>query len=279
MTSGLTFLNYNNNIIPEEQAPQLLPQSVFRSKEGLFESMLLIENKIQLIPLHFARLEKGIKQLNYAFPFPFDISFFEEAVLKTAKANSIYSFGRIRFQVFKDINNSCSFIVEVFPMEASVFEYNEIGWKLGLVNNDWKNLDENASLKSINPNLYTSTLGLVKENGWNDLLLVNDGFISESGTANFFIVRDEVVFTPPIAQGCIAGVMRTHVLASIHQMGLKCFEKPISTEMLLQADEVFLTNAVRRIKWVSEIDKKKFFNNFSFSLSKKLFYRPDNYHL
>lgn len=263
-------LNYNGNIIAEENAPPLLPDSVFRNKDGLFESMLLLNNQVQLLPLHFSRLQKGMQQLGFEFPFHFKEDFFEKEILKTASANNIAPNGRIRFQVFKE-ENACSFIVEVFDIDPWVYEYNKEGWRLGLVKNDWKNLDETAALKSINPVLYTSTNGIVAQNNWNDLLLMNDGFISESGTANLFIVRDEVVYTPPIAQGCIAGVMRTHVLDLLQRKNLRFFENPISIDMLMQADEIFLTNAVRRIKWVSEIEEQSFRNQFSLRLFQEVF--------
>jgi branched-chain amino acid aminotransferase len=143
---------------------------------------------------------------------------------------------------------------------------------LGLVNNDWKSLDETAMLKAINTNLYTSASNMVKQNGWNDLLLVNNGFISESGTANLFIVKGNIVFTPPISEGCIAGVMRSFILSKLNEMKIQVHECPVSVEMLMNADEVFLTNAVRRIKWIKEIENKIFSTNkFSNSLSNKLF--------
>ena len=264
-------INYNSNIISEEKAPQLLPNSVFRSKDGLFESMLMLDNQIQLLPFHFARLDKGMLQLGFVFPFLFDLSFFEKEILKTVQANHIAPNGRIRFQVFKEHHQDCNFIVEVVDVEPSVYAYNQEGWKLGLVNNNWKHLDDTTALKAINPNLYTSTNDLVKQNNWDDLLLVNDGFISESGTANLFIVRDDVIYTPPLSQGCIAGVMRTYVIDAIQKMELRFFEKPISTEMLLQADEVFLTNAVRRIKWVGKIENKKYLYKYSLWLSGNFF--------
>ena len=263
-------LNFNGIIIAEENAPQLLPNSVFRSKEGLFESMLLLNNQIQLLPLHFSRLQKGMQQLEFEFSNHFNEAIFEKEILKTAAANQITPNGRIRFQVFKE-GNSCSFIVEVFDIEPSVYEYNQEGWRLGLVNNDWKLLDETSSLKSINPHLYTSANSIVRQNNWDDLLLVNNGFISESGTANLFIVRDEVVYTPPITHGCIAGVMRTHVLDYLQRKSFRFFEKPISIDKLLQADEVFLTNAVRRIKWVREIEQQSFSNHISLRLFQEIF--------
>ncbi len=52
-------------------------------------------------------------------------------------------------------------------------------------------------------------------------------------------MKDGKVFTPPLSEGCIAGVMRAHILANAEVAERECTIKELE-----QADELFLTNAV-----------------------------------
>jgi len=55
----------------------------------------------------------------------------------------------------------------------------------------------------------------------------------------------------------VAGVMRRHILATIPGIT----ERILTKEILLTADEVFLTNAIKKVKWIGSIEDKKYGNN------------------
>ena len=54
--------------------------------------------------------------------------------------------------------------------------------------------------------------------------------------------------------------MRATVINLAIRMGIKVFECNLTPQELLKADEVFLTNAVQGIKWVSSYRTKRYFN-------------------
>ena len=80
----------------------------------------------------------------------------------------------------------------------------------------------------------------------------------------FFWVKDEKIFTPPLIEGCVAGVMRKKILelATLNP-DYMLHETVLSQEILLQADEVFLTNAIAGIRWVKECGNKVYKNTIS----------------
>jgi branched-chain amino acid aminotransferase len=99
-----------------------------------------------------------------------------------------------------------------------------------------------------------------RENKLDDAIIVNtQGRICESAIANIFIIKDDVIYTPPLSEGCVAGVMRRWLL---EKSSLKdhIIEQKLETEDLFQADEFFLTNSINLLRWVEKFRHKKYNN-------------------
>ena len=54
--------------------------------------------------------------------------------------------------------------------------------------------------------------------------------------------------------------MRAAVIAVAQAAGMKVYECNLSPQELLRADELFLTNALRGIQWVSSYRTKRYFS-------------------
>ena len=74
------------------------------------------------------------------------------------------------------------------------------------------------------------------------LVLSQDGHVAEASAANFFMVRDGVVVTPPITDNVLEGITRrTMMHLCTHALGLPVVERSIDRTELFLADEAFLT--------------------------------------
>ena len=103
-----------------------------------------------------------------------------------------------------------------------------------------------------------------KEKGLGDFLITNDdGGILESTSSNLFVVSNGVLYTPGLEEGCLAGTMRMQIINIALKAGIKVYECNILPQNLLVADEIFLTNAISGVKWVSGYRTKRYFNNIS----------------
>ncbi|MBI2241150.1 MAG: aminotransferase class IV family protein [Magnetospirillum gryphiswaldense] len=80
-----------------------------------------------------------------------------------------------------------------------------------------------------------------QDHGADDAVLLNTlGRVAETTIANIFVVgNDGILVTPPVADGALPGVRRAEMLRS-----MVAIERSISREDLLNAREVFLTNAL-----------------------------------
>jgi len=73
------------------------------------------------------------------------------------------------------------------------------------------------------------------------LLLDDDGYVAEGTGANFFIVKDGVIYTPE-ARNILRGISRGYIFDLASEMGLLCVEKNIELFDVMTADEAFFTS-------------------------------------
>jgi len=81
------------------------------------------------------------------------------------------------------------------------------------------------------------------------------GFVSEGSGENLFLVRDGVVYTPPLSASVLPGVTRTAVLTLLQELGVPVREEPILREALYTADELFFTGTAAEITPVRSVDR------------------------
>ena len=99
------------------------------------------------------------------------------------------------------------------------------------------------------------------QRGWGDALVLNhEQRIIESSRSNLFVVSNGVLYTPSLDDGCVGGIMRSVLIRTALDHGIKVYEAALTPQTLLQADELFLTNAVRGIEWVSSYKTKRYFH-------------------
>ena len=115
-----------------------------------------------------------------------------------------------------------------------------------------------------------------KEQKWNDALVYNTaGNIIESTIANVFIIKDKMVYTPALTDGCIAGVMRQYLITEMQAKGFTVAEQSLSQKDIAAADELFLTNAIRRIKWVEHLGDTIYTSKQTQSIYHSIFARDE----
>ncbi len=82
-----------------------------------------------------------------------------------------------------------------------------------------------------------------------------NGLVSEGSGENIFVVRNGVLFTPPLANSTLSGITRDSVLTIARHLGLAVTEQPIPRELLYIADEVFFTGTAAEVQPIRSIDR------------------------
>ncbi len=89
------------------------------------------------------------------------------------------------------------------------------------------------------------------------LLLTGDGNVSEGAGENLFLVKDGQVITPPLSDGCLAGITRQSVMTLLTDDGYTVVEKSILPADLFEADELFFTGTAAEVTPVREVDDRE----------------------
>lgn len=261
----MSFVIVNGELIPEDSLPFSSLGQGFGSGEGLFETIKILDGNILLSDLHFDRLLEGIRFLGYSMPAVFSPSYFTNQILKLCKSNQCISLARVRLSVYPAVNDpkQLHYIIYSWPLASSINELNPEGYKIAIYKDEKKPLDRFYNLKSSAAKIYADAAEFVRSHKLDDCLVLNtEGKIADCSIANVFIIKNNRIITPPLSQGCVDGVMRRYLLVKIREASYEFEETAINEADLQNADEVFLTNAIRGIRWVKQFGESMYSNRF-----------------
>lgn len=98
-----------------------------------------------------------------------------------------------------------------------------------------------------------------RDAGADEAVMLNTrGELACAAAANLFWISEGRLFTPALACGALAGVMRARVLARAAELGVPVAETRAGPEALESAEGLFLTNALIGVREVAELDGRRF---------------------
>ena len=86
------------------------------------------------------------------------------------------------------------------------------------------------------------------------------GNVSEAPGENIFLVKNNILITPPLSSSALDGITRKSIITFAKEIKLKTRIKKISKEELVSADEVFLSGTAAEITPIIKIERKKIGN-------------------
>jgi len=259
-------VNHNGIITPENTAIFTAQNRAFRYGDALFESIRMFDGRLPFLPYHYERLLKGMKVLGYDIPAHYEVSFFENEIRrligKTEKNDQNH---RIRLSVYRadgglytPESDKPIFIIEHKKITDNQIITNKNGLKIGLYDEIKLPLSPLSNLKTSNALPYILAARFCKKNQLDDCIVFNQSDrIAETYKANIFLVKKNKIYTPPISEGCIEGIMRRVIIEFLHEMKNEVIETPLSQEDLKEGQGIFISNATRGVQWVAEVKDVK----------------------
>lgn len=117
---------------------------------------------------------------------------------------------------------------------------------------------EFAGAKILSWGMNLTWLEQAQARGFDETILLNEhGHVAECTSANIFAAQGNLVWTPPLASGCLPGVTRQLLLHEIAVPGYTIEEKELMPADLEAAAEVFITSTTRNLLPVMEIEGVK----------------------
>jgi branched-chain amino acid aminotransferase len=260
------FYFYNDQFYHSDEPAITAGNRGLRYGDGIFETMRMYKGRILNEDFHFERWFLGMKMLQFQIPPHFSPGYFKDAISRLLKKNAIDKNARIRMMIFRsdgnifDLQSSPGVIIEAFSLSEKI-ELNHEGLKIDVFHDIKKSAGSFSNLKSNNYLPSVMAALFAKQNLLDDALILNSfERVCESAIANIFIIKDKIIYTPPLSEGCVAGVMRRWMLERFSFKKYSVKEKMISVNDVLNADEIFLTNSVSILKWVRDFQQKIFGN-------------------
>lgn len=247
--------------------------------DGIFETIRCKSSEPLFFENHFERIKRSLATLKIQLPAVYTEKYFRHHINKLLQRNRIYKGARIRITLYRNSgglytpnDNGCGFFMVSEALSTEQFTLNEKGLRVGVYTDERKSITLFSGLKSCNALLFVMAGLWKKEQDLNDCLLLNqNGKIIEGLSSNIFLVKDGVVKTPALSSGCIAGTMRKNILKLIGQMNLPLLEVDGFVEKdLLEADEVFLTNAIQGITQVTGYSHRRYYHKLAAMLVEEL---------
>ena len=264
-------ININGELHSSETQLSVFNRS-FLYGDGVFESLKIVNNKILFFEDHYFRLMASLRIVRMEIPMKFTMEYLESEVLTLVKSLNIQNSARVRLTVFRNEggfyapkDNSVSFIITSSPLENAMYSFEEKDYEVDLYKDFMVTKQLLSTLKTTNKIIHVTASVFAKENALANCLLVNtDKNVIEATNGNLFMLTGNTLITPPIAEGCLNGVMRKQILAlAKKQENIQVVEAPISPFELQKADELFITNVISGIQPITKYRKKDFAIDFS----------------
>ena len=256
-------LNFNGDLLVEENVKLSSENRGFKYGDAIFETIKVINKKVVFWEEHYFRLMASMRMLRMKIPMQFTLEFLEKEILKTVAAQDEASSYRVRLNIYRKDGglytpktNKTDYLIAVnktayqIKKEYSIDLYKDFYTYSGLL----------STIKTNNRMVNTLASIFADENDLDNCVLLNERKgVVEVTNGNIFVIKDTIIKTPALTEGCIKGIARNKVIEIISKNNNYTLEETVISPFEIQkADEVFITNAIIGIQPVTNY-KKKFF--------------------
>ena len=214
---------------------------------------------------HYVRLLQGAKMLLMDIPYSADdlCEITVDLIKKSQYQQDLY----IRPLVYKSeelVANlklqelSSDFALMMVPFGA----YLESDGALKCCTSSWRRVDDTIipPRVKISGHYVNSILAKTEATlaGFDEaIMLTQDGYVSEGSGENLFLINQNTLITPPVADNNLTGITRDSAIKiAKDELGLQILERRIRRSELYFADEVFLTGTAAHIQSVGQLDNR-----------------------
>ncbi len=217
------------------------------------------------------RLREHVARLFYScrvfrMTLPFSQEQINDAIVETVRRNGHKSC-YIRPVVFRGFGG-LGIDARECPVEASIAAW-EWGAYLGeealakgveVTISSWRRMTPGSlpAMAKIGGQYVNNQLAVMEahDGGFAEALMLDaNGYLSEGTGENLFIVRDGVIYTPPLAASVLPGITRASIFTLAEELGYPVREEFMSREMLFLADEVFMTGTAAEVTPIRAVDR------------------------
>ncbi|MFQ5498681.1 MAG: aminotransferase class IV [Candidatus Zixiibacteriota bacterium] len=245
MTKTVTTIN--GRLVERNQAKISVFDNTLLYADGLFETLLAIDDQLVLENEHLTRLYRGAKQLG--LDMPVSRQRLSGWMHRTVKAHPS-KIKKLRLTVTS--GEAARWVgsqgKQQIILSASPHKFQVEPFELFVSDLRVDHLSPFRRLKTTSCVIHAAALRQAKARGYHDALLLNEcGQVAETTSANIFWISRGKLMTPLISAGCLDGVTRRLLLRLARTLGLNTGEETCTMEELFGADELLITSSLKLV--------------------------------
>jgi len=227
---------------------------------GLFETLLITETGPLFIDRHWQRMNKGANLLGLKLPEEDEWVTEVQAFIAESPSPNTFPYA---LRVTLSGGAPLAHLPSQMLFHKRAFSYTPAQYTLGICLHLLPSRhNEQSPLVSIKSTNYLENIFAKEEamaHGAEEGLWLNTKEVLCEGTmSNIFFLKDGTLFTPSLESGCLPGTRRQIILELARSLLIPTDEGLYSFSSLLEADEIFMTNALMGIMPVRQVDDVHF---------------------
>ncbi|MDJ0365812.1 aminotransferase class IV [Hymenobacter sp. H14-R3] len=254
-------LLFNGELLAPSNFVLPLPNRGLAFGDGFFETLVSTGGRLRYAAGHLARMQRAATALYLTLPAALATTEALETTLTRLAAANHLPAARLRLQLWRAGGGRYTppTAAAEWLATAEPFVADEAPLQLVDFANDTHSLFSPLSFcKGPQAWLYVRAAHERQQRGLAEIILCDAaGHVAEAGAAGIFWVKANVLFTPALASGCVAGVRRAEVLRVARAQGIDCREGLFLRKELIAAEAVFTAN-VAAVRAIHSINNKLF---------------------
>lgn len=260
-------VNINGLIIESNKASLSIENRGLSLGDAVFETIKVNERPL-FWESHYFRLMSSMRILRMEIPMHFTLEFLEIQIMDLLKAINLNSKSyRIKLIVYRSGGGSYTpdsrdieYMITAKPLANDIYLINESKYEIELFKDYFVAPNLLSNIKTNNKVLNVVGSIFAQENNYQNCLILNTNRnVIEALNGNVFLLKDGIVKTPPLSDGCLKGVLREQVIKIISDLDHYIIQEVIISPFELQkADAIFITNVIQGINSVTRYRKKTY---------------------
>jgi len=249
----------NNKLIDIDKACISVTDSGFLYGAGLFETMRSHNGVVFALKDHLDRLFASADVLSINNPY--DREYITEAITKLLHSNKLTD-ARLRLTLTNgpmtesEEKRKSTLLITAVKFRSYPPEYYKKGVMVVLCPFKQNPIDPASGRKTTSYFSRMIALNLAHQKRAAEAIWFTlDNRLAEGCISNVFLVKDSVLYTPPINTPVLPGVARKTVCRLALEDSIKLTEKDLSIDDILGADEIFMTNVIMQVMPITKVEK------------------------
>jgi D-alanine transaminase len=248
-TANIVYLN--GQFLPIEEATVSVMDRGFLYGDGIYEVIPVFGGELLRADGHLERLQNSLDRISLANPLDNTqwLDLFAELLSKNSgEDRAIYLQISRGVYVKRDLGIKADVPATIFAMvlQVNVPDIDVVSAGISAITIDdfrWSACDIKSTSLVANVMLKQQAV----DAGVDDAILIKNCRVNEGTASNIFIVKDNVLITPPTGHQLLSGITRNLVIEIAENNAILVEQRAIREAELFTADEIWLTSSTREI--------------------------------